>query len=140
MSTVDSEFDEENKGNRIDGNETEFFISNGTLEDIHDDDATSMWGKVRNVLTGRTDLYAYDPTRHYDQESCDSAVQLMILIWIQKRIKSFISYFNWFSLFLRDYDKDYTMKKYIYIEFNVSSFFFQNILYSSSYLSAYFDA
>ena len=64
------------------------------------------WSNVRDVLTGATDIYADDPTRQYDQESSDGAIQLYILKNIQNCVESLTEVYKWFPYFSREYEKE----------------------------------
>ena len=91
------------------------------------------WSDVREVLTGAVDVHKADSTKQYDQESFHAAVQLMLLVSFQNLVSWFKESIRLNPIFSKEYDVDDGMKKYIFVEFNVSVFIINMQLISNFY-------
>ena len=93
------------------------------------------WSQVRNVLTGKIDLYA---DRDFRKERIRgfAQLQIMFLTFFQKSFEKIVSKLLSLKFYFDDYKIEERMTKYIFVKFNVSNFHvpFLNFARSSSNL------
>ena len=78
------------------------------------------WSRVRDILNGTVDPRQPDATRQFEQVSCFLSTELLILIHFQKIVNSMKALIRKCNISYEEYEIDDDMKKYIFVEFNVS--------------------
>ena len=78
------------------------------------------WSRVRDILNGTVDPRQPDATRQFEQVSCFLSTELLLLIKFQKVINSVKAPIKKCNISSEEYKIDDDMKKYIFVEFNVS--------------------